>query len=166
MKYRKPKDDPLWEIRDFVHSVIGIPTHVLECSAGESAISKCTHLWMEEADRITLVEPRPEAVATLEADYKDNPKITIIPVAIADEPGKITLMYKNPGQGNGSTYVKGVVSPEIVIMKRHFKHEVEVDAVRFSSIDDGSIDYLIADTEGYEWYILKHILSRPRLIYI
>ncbi len=34
----------------------------------------------------------------------------------------------------------------------------------FSSIDDGSIDLLSIDIEGGEWYVIKHLQSRPAII--
>ncbi|MBI5266362.1 MAG: FkbM family methyltransferase, partial [candidate division Zixibacteria bacterium] len=40
----------------------------------------------------------------------------------------------------------------------------EVEARRFSEVDDGSFDLLSIDTEGCEWYVLSHLVSRPLVI--
>ena len=35
---------------------------------------------------------------------------------------------------------------------------------RISKFDEGNIDVLFLDTEGTEWFVLKHLLSRPTII--
>ena len=39
-----------------------------------------------------------------------------------------------------------------------------VKATTFSTIDDGTIALLSIDTEGSEWYVIKHLISRPMVI--
>ena len=40
------------------------------------------------------------------------------------------------------------------------------EARLFSEIDDGTIDLLSVDTEGSEWFVIKHMTSRPAVISI
>jgi len=42
----------------------------------------------------------------------------------------------------------------------------EVPCRVFSELDDGTIDLLSVDIEGGEWYVIKHLLSRPSVISI
>ena len=39
-----------------------------------------------------------------------------------------------------------------------------VPAVTFDTIDDGTIDVLAIDIEGGEWFVLRHLVSRPAII--
>jgi hypothetical protein len=41
-----------------------------------------------------------------------------------------------------------------------------VEARTFDQIDDGTIDLLSVDVEGSEWFVLKHMTSRPSVISI
>jgi len=42
----------------------------------------------------------------------------------------------------------------------------EVDCVVFDEIDNSSIDLLSIDTEGAEWYVIKNLKSRPKIVSI
>lgn len=145
--------------------LLGGPGHVMECAAGEAHLSQALKFW-GDAKKITLVEPRPEAVATLRVAARGLPNLRVIESAIAERDGTVSLMYRHADRSDGSTYVQGVLSPERVIFRTEYQHTKEVPGKRFDTFDDGTIDYLIADTEGYEWHILQNMLSRPRVITI
>ena len=49
---------------------------------------------------------------------------------------------------------------------QEFNEVLEVDAVKFSEIDPGNIDVLLADCEGSEIHLLNHLVSKPKLIYV
>lgn len=44
--------------------------------------------------------------------------------------------------------------------------KIIVESKTFDKIDDGTIDLISIDIEGGEWYVLKHMKSRPSVISI
>jgi Methyltransferase FkbM domain len=59
-------------------------------------------------------------------------------------------------------------SPAIVNDKYKVNEEntFAVPCRKFSEIDDGTIDLISIDIEGSEWYVIKHMVSRPNVISI
>ena len=45
-------------------------------------------------------------------------------------------------------------------------NSTKVNAKKFSSEDPGDIDLISIDIEGSEWFVIKHMLSRPDIISI
>ena len=41
---------------------------------------------------------------------------------------------------------------------------IRVNASTFNTLDDGTIDVLSVDTEGSEWWVIKHLVSRPAVV--
>jgi FkbM family methyltransferase len=50
--------------------------------------------------------------------------------------------------------------------KTEREESISVDCFKISKFDKGNIDILMVDTEGSEWFILKHMISRPMFIFI
>lgn len=109
-----------------------------------------------------LVEPDPNVLPKIEEYYKEYPNIRIHPVAVYTDNCKLELF-----RTNASTFVGELpASPALVNDKYQKKNEDKfvVNAVKFSSIDDGTIDALSIDTEGCEWFVLQNLISRPKVI--
>jgi len=113
--------------------------------------------------RTTLVEADPETVEKIKT-YFSGYNIEVVPVAVWDTSGVIKL-----SKAAASTFVTQLdASPAIINDKYQVKEEntFEVPCKVFSEIDDGTIDLLSVDIEGGEWYVIKHLKSRPKVISI
>lgn len=155
--------DPATLIADAYADVltrIGTPRHVCEIAAGSA--SKCfAAAFIGEAERITLVEPQPALFSTLVINYRLSPGVELHNVAVMDAPGTVEVCCHPAGSTDG--YVYGEDAP---CHSRNVKYtdRVQVESVRMTAIDPGTIDLLWLDSEGCEWYALRHMVSRPRMI--
>lgn len=112
--------------------------------------------------KVILVEPDPVTQIKISEYFRNQSNITLLPYAIYDYDGTIEL-----SKANASTFISELsASPAIVNDKfevdKHDKFTAECR--KFSSIDPGNIDLLCVDIEGAEWYVLKHLTSRPKVI--
>ena len=97
----------------------------------------------------------------------DNPgwgklkNVKLINAAIVDKPGKVKFFERN-----ASSFVEGITSPAKV--NDHYvendKDVYIVDGITIDQIDPGNIDLLAADCEGSEFFVLKYLISRPKII--
>ncbi len=103
------------------------------------------------------IPPAPHANPGLKA----FPNVTVHNVAIVDTPGPIKLYERN-----ASTFVGGVMSPARVNdrYEEDPKDAYDVRGATIDEFDDGEVDVLLSDTEGCEWFCVKHLRSRPRVI--
>ena len=137
-------------------------SHVCEVGVFEPATSNVLG-FINQNIRATLVEADPEVARRVEQYFSGHP-ITVHPVAVWDYSGRQKL-----ARASASTFVVGVKSSPTLANDNYQINEantVDVDGVVFSAIDDGTIDLLSIDIEGGEWYVLKHMVSRPSIISI
>lgn len=114
--------------------------------------------------RTTLIEADPATVKKLAEYFKDYPAVKIYPVAIWDYNGTINLH-----KAQASTFVSKLHSSPALANDDYLvsdENTFEAECRVFSAIDDGTIDLLSVDIEGSEWYVLKHMNSRPKIISI
>ncbi|MEY4930597.1 MAG: hypothetical protein RI909_1321 [Bacteroidota bacterium] len=119
--------------------------------------------FIKEGVKATLVEADPDTVVKIK-DYFAGYSIEVVPVAVWDSNGVIKL-----SKAAASTFVTQLqASPAIVNDHYQVSEEntFEVPCRKFSEIDDGTIDLLSVDIEGGEWYVIKHLISRPKVISI
>lgn len=113
--------------------------------------------------RATLVEAVPVVAKRIENYFKGR-NVTVYNAAIWDYTGRQKL-----ARARASTFVVDLKSSPAL---QNDKYQLEtadtfeVDCLLFSTIDDGTIDLLSVDIEGSEWYVLKYMSSRPRVISI
>ena len=118
--------------------------------------------WIQDGTRTTLVECDPAVVTALHARFDAMPNVHILPVAVADEASTLTF-YRT----GASTFGSNVPSSPALVNDGYKPSERDVftvPAVTFDTIDDSSIDVLSVDVEGGEWYVLRHLHSRPQVI--
>lgn len=113
--------------------------------------------------RATLVEADNVTVEKIKA-YFLGYNFTLHPVAIWDYNGTIKL-----SKAMASTFVSALKGSPAIANDGYVveeKNSFEVECKIFSDIDDGSIELLSIDIEGSEWYVLKYLKSKPKVISI
>ena len=110
-----------------------------------------------------LVEADPLSVERI-LDYFKNRNVTVYPYAMWDEEKLVTLF-----RVGASTFVSDIGHSPAKTNDHYVENNKDsftVESKRFSSIDSGDFDLLTIDIEGAEWYVLKHLISRPKIINI
>lgn len=139
------------------------PAHVAEVGVHEPESSNI-YGFILDGVRATLVEPEPDAISHIKEHFSGKENVTLHECAACDEEGEIELISNGP-----STFVGGLPSSPALVNDQYEVKESDrftVPAKTFDSLDDGSIDVLSIDTEGSEWYVVKHLVSRPAVISI
>ncbi|WP_250630335.1 FkbM family methyltransferase [Rhodoflexus caldus] len=137
------------------------PSHVAEVGVYLPETSNILD-YIKQGIRTTLVEADPRYVAAIREYFGDKYPITLHPVAVFDSEGTIELMNRA-----ASTFASILESSPALVNDAYKKQDADkftVPAKRFDSLDDGTIDLLSIDIEGCEWYVLKHMISRPAVI--
>ncbi len=119
--------------------------------------------FIKEGVKATLVEADPDTVTKIK-EYFSGYSIKVWPVAVWDESGVIKL-----SKAAASTFVTQLQSSPAIVNDQYKVSEentFEVPCHKFSEIDDTTIDLLSVDIEGGEWYVIKHLVSRPKVISI
>lgn len=136
------------------------PEHVAEVGVYLPETSNVVD-FIYEGVKTTLVEADPKILEKINERFGVLKNVTVHPHAIYDRSGTLALC-----QRGASTFIADIVSPALVndsyILDEADKFEVQ--AITFDQIDEGSIDLLSIDIEGAEWYALKHMVSRPKVI--
>ena len=117
--------------------------------------------FIKDGIRTTLVEADAVTNEKIKIYFKDY-NIELFPFAIWDYNGTIKL-----SKAAASTFVTQLESSPAIINDKYIINEentFEVSCKIFSDIDDGTIDLLSIDIEGCEWYVIKHLKSRPSVI--
>lgn len=118
----------------------------------------------KEGIRSTFVEPDPSSMEAIKQYFDGLDNIHIHQVAVFDKSGEVELV-----QRKASTYLKVLDSSPAIINDEYIlddKDTFTVNAVTFNEIDDGSIDLLSIDIEGGEWFVIKHMISKPLVLSI
>lgn len=118
--------------------------------------------FINEGVRTTLVEADPLCVKRIEAFFGGKRNVNIYPYAVWDK-NEMVVLYR----AKASTFVGSLdKSPALIndSYKLNEEDKFTAEAKLFSDIDDGAIDLLSIDIEGAEWYVIKHLKSRPAII--
>ncbi len=118
--------------------------------------------YIDDGIRTDLFEPDPHSLAQIAAAFGGLHHVAVHGCAIYFENTRIRLY-----RAGASTFAEGLTSSPALENDGYIPIEsnaFEVDARTFDQFDDGTIDLLSIDTEGCEWYVLKFLKSRPRVI--
>lgn len=63
-----------------------------------------------------------------------------------------------------SGFISGINSPYNQNGGKDFASSINIQTDTFDKYDDGTVDCLMADVEGAEWFIIECMKSRPKLI--
>lgn len=136
------------------------PLHV--CEVGVYLPETCSvRPFILAGKKASLVEANPVMVEKIREAFKDYPQTRIFPFAVGDKPGMLTLYNRG-----ASTFIENVESPAMVNDQytKSDNDRFEVEAKTFDQMDDGTIDILCIDIEGAEWFVLSHLVSKPKMI--
>lgn len=136
-------------------------THVAEVGVWHPETSNI-YDYIKMGVRCTLVEPDPKSIELIRTHFSKHDNITLHPVAIFDFNGKVEL-----SQRAASTFVSSLTSSPALVNDQYQvdpSDSFEVEAKTFDKIDEGDIDLLSIDIEGSEWFVIKHMRSRPTVI--
>lgn len=139
------------------------PAHVAEIGVWHPQTSNIFQ-YIQNGIRTTLVEPDPNSIALIKSQFSEYDNVTLFECALCDFSGQVELC-----QRESSTFVSTLsASPALVNDDCDIEQteKFTAEARLFSEIDDGSIDLLSVDTEGSEWFVIKHMTSRPVVISI
>lgn len=120
------------------------------------------HDYIERGVRTTLVEPDPRSIEQIRRAFGHHEHVTLHPVAVYDFNGTLDLI-----QRGASTFVERLDGSPAMVNDGYEideKDRFSVESVTFDRVDDGTIDLLSVDIEGSEWFVLKHMTSRPAVI--
>lgn len=136
------------------------PTHVGEVGVHLPTDSN-VYEWITAGVRATLVEADPLTVQQIHAHFGARPAMTVHAVAACDFHGEVELRRAGP-----STFIRGLNSPAVVNdgCDETVGDVFHAPARLFSEIDDGTLDLLSIDVEGAEWFVIKHLKSRPAVL--
>lgn len=120
--------------------------------------------YIKDGTKAMLVEADPTTIEKINVYFEKNQNVQVFPYAIWDNNGTLKL-----SKAQASTFATQLPkSPALINDNYQIQEEntFEVPCIVFSSIDKGDIDLLSIDIEGAEWYVLKHLISRPKVISI
>jgi len=136
------------------------PSCILEAGVGRLESCRTRQYW-DTNTKCILFEPNPTFHTQLAKAIQPYPNVFLSREALWDH-GKGVTFY----QFDQSSYVDGVEARSNISRPNRKKRAIEVPSVRLSRYDDGRIDVALIDVESAEWYVLKHMVSRPILIVI
>ncbi len=139
------------------------PTHVAEIGVWHPQTSNI-YQYIQDSIKTTLVEPDPNSIVLIKSQFADYKNVTLYECALCDFNGRVELC-----QRESSTFVSSLSSSPALVNDDCNIEQAEkftAEARLFSEIDDGTIDLLSVDTEGSEWFVIKHMTSRPAVISI
>ena len=139
------------------------PRHVCEVGVWHPKTSNIKY-YIEKNIKSLLIEPDPESIALIKKEWGERKNLTLKTVACTDFEGTIDLH-----KAGSSSFVSSTKnSPAMVNDSFDIRKNIstKVDAKKFSSEDPGDIDLISIDIEGSEWFVIKHMLSRPDVISI
>jgi FkbM family methyltransferase len=118
--------------------------------------------FIEDDVKTILVEPDKESLSRIYKYFGNKKNIEIYPYAVYDYNGKLELI-----QRSASTFVRDLPKSPALVNDNYTidnKDTFEVECKEFNDIDPGNIELLSVDTEGCEWFVLKNLASRPKVI--
>lgn len=137
------------------------PEHVCEVGVYYPETSNILG-FIKEGVKTTLVEPLPECIEAIHKTFGNLNNVNLHPVAVGNSAGEIKLFL-----AESSSFAADLSSSPALKNDNYSKQTAEtitVKSVTFNMIDDGTIDLISIDTEGSEWFVLKHMVSRPSVI--
>lgn len=139
------------------------PAHVAEVGVYKPEASN-VYGYIASGVRCTLVEADPRTAALIRERFAGFQNVTLHEVALCDHNGTVELIRRE-----ASTFIRALPGSPALVNDRYMidgKDAFIAEAKTFDRIDDGTIDLLSIDIEGGEWFVIKHMRSRPAVLSI
>ena len=140
-----------------------VPKYVAEVGVWHPYTSNI-YSFIKDGVKTMLIEPDPSSVTLIKSQFAQNTNLSLHEVAICDFNGDIDLYQKG-----SSTFLSILNNTPALVNDKcniHTSEKFSATAKKFSDLDNGEIEVLSIDVEGSEWFVLKHMLSRPKIISI
>ena len=134
---------------------------VIQVGACDGVSADPIHSWIRRFGwKALLIEPQPEAFARLQQAYEGVAGIEMTNVAVAAEPGRLTLFRPKVTSGDDtSSLLTASFRPNPTLASRGQIEEVVVEAVTFDQVLKRSeidrVDMLQIDVEGMDGELLR-----------
>jgi FkbM family methyltransferase len=112
----------------------------------------------------TLVEADPNYVANIHQYFSGRKNIKVVEAAVFDFNGEVELSRRA-----ASTFISQLKASPAIINDSYRVNDADkfiAKSILFSEVDRGDFDLISIDIEGAEWYVIKHMVSRPSIIAI
>ena len=119
--------------------------------------------------KVILVEPLLRCVEDIYINIKNKKSAILHPVAVTEKIGSTVIFDEGP-----SAFINEVRGKAPCHQNKYYdvpnsrqisQNEIQrVPTVSFDVLDPGNIDMLLIDTEGAEFFVLKNLISRPKII--
>ena len=152
----------------YLKDELGIEVNkVFEVGVCRPNVSQTT-MYIDDGVDVTLIEPIPYICKQLIDAFGSKPNVTIHNVAIGDFNGMGKFSIPSGGRLEGVSWLLGhdIVSPFEACghLATNNPTIIDVPVRKISEFDTGDIDLVTMDMEGGEWYVMKHLVSRPKAI--
>lgn len=121
-----------------------------------------TKVFLTLGEKVVSVEPDRNHVKILKIRFGNNPRFTVLPVAVSDQEGEFDYYYSETASGYNTLNDKWKNSLEsnldkkdVVSVKYDGSYKVETITLQKLISIYGSPDYIKVDVEGFEWNVLK-----------
>jgi FkbM family methyltransferase len=168
---------------------LGLPIRGLIAEVGVNSPSLCrVDDFIKEGHKVILVEPLHRHAQELRERYAAY-DVQVIEKAIVDEPGPAFLVDRDqssfillqstpntPSLAKEDYYVFTSEAEDMTLVTKltpaiandgaltQENDFLEVEGITFDTIDPEDIDILLVDVEGAEYFVIKHLRSRPKII--
>jgi FkbM family methyltransferase len=138
---------------------------IAEVGVGHLGVAYGALLWDNPNNEILMFEPNIEYFKDVEKAANNRPNVKLFNVAIGDVDGEMDFFLRET-----SSYLSSLNGMSVIDQSHPHLHRendcVKVNVFTFDRFDPGNINYLRIDVEGGEWFVLKHLKSRPETISI
>lgn len=103
-------------------------------------------------------------IRAIEEKFAGYTNVNLHKAAIYDYCGKVEL-----SQRMASTFISDLPQSPAIVNDKYLpveKDRFTVECLTYDKIDDGQIDILSIDIERAEWFVLKYMTSKPKVISI
>jgi FkbM family methyltransferase len=134
---------------------------IFEIGVGNPSICRTANEFVNEC---YLFEANPQIYKQLLQAYGNRPNFHIHNVAIADYDVEIEFSCNGD-----SSFISDIKSPASYGPKEYLDsfEKIKIPCKKICNFEnDESIDVILLDMEGSEWFVLKHLISRPKIVII
>lgn len=150
-------------ITDIIDNYLENPKVVFEIGVGRSIQSRSRKYW--NTAKCYLFEPLKSFYDDIKQNTIKYENVFVYNVAIYDKSENLVFLVSDE-----ESSILGLNSP---LAQQNFlplsnipPKETVVESKMITDFDKGDIDLLLLDMEGAEYFVLKHLISRPKVIVV